>query len=111
MHCNETNYEPIDDDLCTEETNDDVTAYYVQTHNDHDVSDDDDNHKDSEVAATSTVKNVSSAHDNVKNFMFFASEQGDTDGLHYLTQLRMHYKKLALTKKSCQTEISDFVKL
>ena len=109
MQCSNNDYESIDKDLCTGETNDDITAF-VPTHSevlgdDEEVSDNDD------TAETPTITNFSAALENIKNLTLFASQSGDTDGLRYLHQIRTHYEKQLLTKRVYQTKISDFFKI
>ena len=111
MQCDDEGYESIDNDLCTEEMEDDITAF-IPTEDENGASDDDDGNVEiSDAVTRSTVTNFSNALDDVKNLILFACEQGDADGLHYLEKLQMHYEKQLLTKKSHhQTKISDFLK-
>ena len=87
MKCNDSDYESIDSELCTEESNDDILEFVPQDSGDEGMSDDDAAVENSDSTITPTAPNLSTAIEYVQNLILLATQTGDTNRLQCLTQL------------------------
>ncbi|KAM7248959.1 hypothetical protein ACFE04_008357 [Oxalis oulophora] len=110
-HMQASDYDEIDIDLSTEETSDDISNFIAEVPEE--VTDDEDAEKEveSDAGTPSNVTNYQTAIKSISDLTSFAALNGDTDALHHLSKLRLHFEKAAITSSSLkQTSIKSFFK-
>ncbi|KAM7249505.1 hypothetical protein ACFE04_021571 [Oxalis oulophora] len=109
-HMQASDYDEIDIDLSTEETSDDISNFIAEVPEE--VTDDEDAEKEveSDAGTPSNVTNYQTAIKSISDLTSFAALNGDTDALHHLSKLRLHFEKAAITSSSLkQTSIKYLI--